>query len=322
MATQTQSFEETLSSPARRSADGGNGQTNILGMEPRKLASGLGWFSIGLGVTELLAPRAIARITGTQSNNRALIRGFGLREIASGVGILERPGDPSLVWSRVAGDALDLISLGAALASSGTDRAKTMRAIAAVAGVTVLDVLCAQDLSRRQREDTAMGEAKASLIIDESPERCYEFWRNLENLPQFMQYISNVRVTGENQSHWTAGFPGKASVEWDSELTEDIPNQRISWRSRPGSDVFHFGTVKFQPAPGGRGTVVAVSMNYGSPGEPAALFAKLVGKDPEQIMYKDLKRFKQVIETGEVVKTEGQSAGRSSGTTWMDDIAR
>ncbi|HWE48379.1 MAG TPA: SRPBCC family protein [Bryobacteraceae bacterium] len=320
MATQTNPVQQTR--PRRTS----NGQSATLAqngshaLNPAKLATGLGWFSIGLGLAELLAPRRIQRLTGT-SNNKTLIRGFGLREIASGVGILEKPHDPKLVWSRVAGDAMDLVSLGSALTSRKNDRLKTAGAFAAVAGVTAVDVLCAQRMSRQHHKSPTMAEAKGSIVINHSPEESYRFWRNLESLPQFMQFISRVQVTGDRQSHWVAAFPGGKSVEWDAELTEDVPDRRIAWRSSRGSDVYHFGAVDFEPAPGGRGTVVKVRMNYGGPGTAAAVFAKLAGKSPEQILHKDLKRFKQLIETGEIITTEGQPAGRSNGMTWLDEMA-
>jgi len=99
-------------------------------MDVRNLATGLGWLSIGLGIAELFAPRAVAQIAGTR-NHRSLIRGYGLREIASGIGILEQPQQPAAVWSRVVGDALDLAALGVALASPKNDRTKTLGAIAA-----------------------------------------------------------------------------------------------------------------------------------------------------------------------------------------------
>ncbi|HEX8096491.1 MAG TPA: hypothetical protein VF507_00585, partial [Pyrinomonadaceae bacterium] len=109
-----------------------------------RLARGLGWFSIGLGLAELLAPRGVAKVAGVKGN-AALIRLFGLREIASGVAIFAQGRRPAAaVWSRVAGDALDLACLGAAFASPDSDKGRLAFATANVLTVTALDVICAQ----------------------------------------------------------------------------------------------------------------------------------------------------------------------------------
>jgi uncharacterized membrane protein len=138
-----------------------------------------------------------------------------------------------------------------------------------------------------------------------------------------MSYLQSVRITGDKRSHWIARAPGNTRIEWDAEIEEDVPNQRISWRSLPGADVFNSGAVEFERAAAERGTIVRVQLAYGQPGEALGIFATLLGKDPEQMVYKDLRRFKQVLETGEVVKTEGQPSGRGdNGATWLDSVAR
>jgi hypothetical protein len=115
-------------------------------MNEKKLARFLGWFSIGLGVTEIVAPGTLARLLGTR-DNKTLVQGYGVREIVSGVGILSGVGSPTpWVWSRVGGDALDLATLGVALKESSRP-ANVGIAIAMVAGITVLDVLCGAKLS-------------------------------------------------------------------------------------------------------------------------------------------------------------------------------
>jgi uncharacterized membrane protein len=293
----------------------------VLGMDPDRVARGLGWFSIGLGVAELLAPDGIARLVGTR-NHKTLLRSYGLRELAAGIGILARPSNPApFVWSRVAGDLVDLASLGGTLANPLNSRGNTLASIAAVAGVTVVDFLTAQRLSANAGEAGPM-RAEASLAINASPAECYSFWRGFENLPRFMEYLKSVRISGDRTSHWVADAPGNLRLEWDAETVEDVPNQRISWRSMPGSPIYNAGSVQFDAAAGNRGTIIRVQMDYDGGPALAAPLAKLIGKDPEQLIYKDLRRFKQVIETGEVVRTEGQPAGRASGATWLDRIAR
>jgi uncharacterized membrane protein len=300
----------------------GFGQSRVMGLNAERVARGLGWFSIGLGAAELLAPGAIARLVGGR-NHRALIRSYGMREIAAGVGLLAAARPGPWLWARAAGDALDLASLGKVLGSPKASKARAAFGIASVAGVTVLDIMTARELSPPLAETLRAGSrAEASIIVNRSPEECYGFWRKLENHPIFMNYLKSVRETGSGRSHWVASAAGR-DIEWDSEIETDIPNQRITWRSLPDSSVRNTGSVEFDRAPGGRGTIVRVQIDFGNLLHVVgAAAATLIGKHPEQILKKTLRRFKQVLETGEVITTEGQSSGRRSGSTWLDQIAR
>ena len=173
---------------------------------------------------------------------------------------------------------------------------------AAVAGVTALDMICSQRLSRRNgaRNGGAIRVAQA-VTINRSPEDLYRFWRAFQNLPRFMKHLESVREVGNRRSHWVAKAPAGRTVEWDAEITEDRPNELIAWRSLEGSDVDHIGFVRFERALGGRGSVVRVEMRYGPPaGVVGATMAKLFGENPEWQVKDDLRRFKQVMETGEV----------------------
>jgi len=309
---------ETMSAPRERN--------NLLTEgDQTRLTRFLGWFSIGLGMAEMVAPHMIARISGTRDRG-PLIRAYGLREIAVGAGILTRQDPGPWLWMRVAGDVVDLASLAGG--SRPGKRIATVGAIAAVAGVTALDILSAQRESDPDRavpkpaHDTER--AEASVIIRRSPEECFEFWSNVENFPRFIPEIRSVRPTGEKTSHWTAGFEGHSSqIEWDSETTADPATRRITWQSIPGSNIYVTGEATFEPAPGGRGTVVRVQLDFDHPGRTlTAPASRMVGKHPEQIMYKSLRRMKQLLEVGEIITTEGQSAGRRGSVTWLDKIAR
>jgi uncharacterized membrane protein len=285
-----------------------------------RLARFLGWFSIGLGLSEMVAPGAISRTAGARDHKK-LVRLYGMREMAAGVGILAQPKQPKWLWARVAGDVVDIASI--IRGSQKRKRKATAGTLAAVAGVTALDVVCATRCSRET--ETAQAErAESSLLINRSPEECYRFWRNVENFPRFVSEIKSVRVTGDKTSHWTARLPRQSgSIEWDAEIIEDVPNQRISWRSQPRDGVSVNGTVTFEPAPGGRGTIIRVQLEYDQPGRSiAAPAARLIGKHPEQITHKSLYRLRQLMELGEILTTEGQSAGRRGGTTWLDSMAR
>ena len=291
-------------------------------LDEERLARGLGWFSIGLGLAEVIAPQGLAELIGVSDDRRVLVRMLGLREIASGIGILTRRRPAGWLWSRVMGDMMDLALLGGALISPGSRRNKVLAATAAVAGVTVLDVICSQQLSRPQGESTETGTVvvKKAIRVNRSPEEPYRFWRDFQNLPRFMKHLESVRVTGENRSHWTAKAPAGMTVEWDAEITDDRPNELIAWRSLEGADVENSGSVRFERAPGGRGTAVKVEMLYSPPaGVVGAGVAKLFGEEPNQQVQEDLRRLKRVLETGEVITTEGQPAGRSSSTSWRYD---
>jgi uncharacterized membrane protein len=277
-----------------------------------RLANALGWFSIGLGVAEVVAPRAVAQLIGVRDHDRTrkVLRGYGVREIAAGVGTLSRPQPAGWLWGRVAGDLLDLSSLGSAMTSSRSNRARIGAATAAVIGVTALDVRCALQL---QRSSANGGSSKSgavrvtkTIIINRSPEEVYRFWHNLSNLPTFMKHLESVQVTGENRSHWIATGPSGKAVEWDAEIIDDQPNSRLAWRSLEGSEIQHSGSVEFQRATGGRGTLVRVQLQYTPPGGVVgATLAKLFGEEPGQQIDDDLRALKQVLETGEVAKSDG-----------------
>ncbi|BCA56036.1 Cyclase/dehydrase [Nitrospira sp. KM1] len=278
--------------------------------QEQQLAYGLGYFGIALGTAELLWPRGIAKLIGIRPDHRMLIRSFGLREIISGIGILTQ-GDPKVgMWSRVTGDAVDLACLSAALVAPRADRAKVLAATTAVVGTTVLDVLCALQLSRGSTTQDGVVQVRVSTAIDRSPADLYRFWRNLENLPLFMSHLKSVKSIGENRSHWTVAGPAGTTVEWDAEIVEDSPDRQITWRTLKNADVDHSGCVRFDEAPAGRGTFVSVEMEYRPPaGTLGAGVAALFGEEPAQTVKDDVRRFKQVMEAGEIITTDGQPSG-------------
>jgi uncharacterized membrane protein len=152
-----------------------------------------------------------------------------------------------------------------------------------------------------------------SVTINKSPEELYRFWRNFENLPRFMNHLESVSVEGSGRSHWVAKAPAGTTVEWDAEVYNEKENELIAWRSLEGADVDNAGSVRFEPATDGRGTVVRVSLKYDPPGGViGSTFAKLFGEEPSQQIEEDLRRFKQVMEAGDILTTEGQSSGRSA----------
>jgi len=279
----------------------------------QRLAKGLGWFSIGLGLAEVLTPRGVSALIGIRDDKktRRTLRNYGVREIGAGIAILAQPTAARWLWGRVAGDAVDLSSLAAAFQSKRNDKGKLAFATASVAGVTALDVICAQRLSRgeqtqdpqnqRQKKET---KATKVVTVDRSPEEAYNFWRNFDNLPKFMTYLESVRSTGDRKSHWIANGPVGSKIEWDAELVKDEPNRLISWRSTSGMFA-NAGTVRFEPAPGGRGTIVRVEMDYAPNGGVLnSAVGRMMGTDIGQRILHDLRNFKQMLEIGEVTQSD------------------
>ena len=149
-----------------------------------------------------------------------------------------------------------------------------------------------------------------SVTINRPIEELYRFWRNLENLPHFMRHLESVEKVTDTISHWRAKGPAGTVVEWDAEIHNEVPNQVIGWRSLEGADVVSAGSVNFDSAAAGRGTRVTVHLQYSPPGgKVGAAVAKLFGRDAETEIREDLRRFKQLVEAGEVPTTSGQPRG-------------
>ncbi|MCW2237566.1 SRPBCC family protein [Azospirillum canadense] len=301
----------------------GNGQAG-----DERLSRALGWFSIGLGLAELTAPNAVARLIGIpeDDSNRRMLRAFGMRELANGVGILAQPRESGWMWARVGGDLMDLAFLGNNLRSDEAQPNRIAAAAAAVAGVTALDVLCGQRMGQDGGEAQGTGanrlwsrhiDVRQTVAINRKPEEIYSFWRDFRNLPQFMSHLERVDVQDDRRSHWVAKAPAGRTVEWDAEVTEDQPNQRLCWRSLERADVDNSGEVRFERAPGDRGTILRVEMRYTPPGGIfGAIGAKLFGEEPQMQVRDDLRRLKQVLETGEVTVAEGSMAITHPAQAW------
>ncbi len=152
---------------------------------------------------------------------------------------------------------------------------------------------------------------KTVTILNKSPEELYRFWRNFENLPHFMKHLKHVSVINDTRSHWISSAPMGGSVEWDAEIIKDEPNRLIAWASVEGADIDNSGFVRFQPAPQGRGTEVKVVIEYNPPGGAVGdAIAKLFGEEPKQQIGDELRRFKMLMEAGEIATVEGQPSGR------------
>jgi uncharacterized membrane protein len=246
-----------------------------------------------------------------------LVRLIGVRELVSGLGILSRPRPAEWVMARVGGDLMDLGLLGRAYRSDQADRPRVAAATTAVAGVLVTDILVSGQLSRAPARRPTSSLARQSgvhlqqaITVRQPRERVFAFWQDFTNLLRFMSHLESVEVTGEGRSHWRAKAPAGRTVEWDAEIVELEPNTLIGWRSLPGADVDNWGRVRFQAAPADRGTEVSVELHYDAPGGPfGRLVAKLFGEEPSQQVAADLRRFKQVLEAGEVIVSDATLHG-------------
>jgi uncharacterized membrane protein len=297
-------------------------------MNSKLLAQSLGWFSIGLGLAELIAPRRVEKCVGAPGNHKILTPMLGVREITAGLGILTQDKPKEWLWSRVIGDMMDLALLGAAFKSNKSNTKRLAIATTMVAGVTALDILASKQTSQ-ERVSMRNGRTKdgsvrmtRTITIQRSARELYSFWRNFENLPKFMPHLKSVRVIDEKKSHWISKGPAGKEIEWDAEITSENLNDHISWQSLPGSEIPNKGTVRFEELPGDRGCVVRVAIVYDPPGGMlGSKLAKILGRAPEQMTGSDLRRFKAIMETGEVPTTAGQPAGRPSSQSRRFDKA-
>ncbi len=277
----------------RSTADSGEQQP-----QAARIARGMGWFSLALGATELAIPRLLARAIGIEPSVAVstTMRLAGVREIIAGVAVLTQPRRPFPMWTRVGGDAIDL-GLLALAARHRTSTPRFLGAVAAVAGATALDVIGALGLQRAHA--AANRPVVYSVTINKPPAEVYAFYRQLSQLPLFMDYLESVTENDATHSTWTAKLPFGKTVSWEAEITDDVPGQILAWESTEDSRIKTRGRVTFTTAPGRKATEVRVEMALGFTGiGPTASLAKFFAK-PQ--IKGDLRRFKQVMETGEVL---------------------
>jgi uncharacterized membrane protein len=301
------------SQPARAGSSG-NGHVQA-DAEMERLARALGWFSLGLGFAQIAAPGKVAQLVGVDDNDEtiAVMRVLGAREIASGLGILTQPKPAPWLWARVGGDAMDLALLSRALSSPRADHNRVAVATAAVAGIAAVDALCSTRLTAEtdasdQLEATPQsGEvhAKSAITVNAPIAEVYAFWEDFRNLPRFMGDFAAVEVSGDRASRWSLTAPAGITLNWDVEIIDATANQRIAWKTAEGTTLNASGDVRFRSAPGGRGTEVVFDATFNPPGgdlgkKIAGFFAEALGTK----IGSDLRRFKQLVELGEIVHSD------------------
>jgi uncharacterized membrane protein len=144
-----------------------------------------------------------------------------------------------------------------------------------------------------------------TVTINRPRAEVYAFWRAVENLALVMENIDSVTELDATRSHWVVRAPAGTTVQWDSVIVEDIPNELIRWQSDVGAQIQHSGQVEFRDAPGNRGTTVTATIVYDPPaGALGKLIAKLFQREPKVQARRDLRRFKQLLETGEITTSQ------------------
>jgi uncharacterized membrane protein len=230
-----------------------------------------------------------------------------------------------------AGERIVSAFAGGALAAYGTRRRDTAGTLLAVAGGLLIwragtgrsFVYQGIGVNTADPEHKSVHAAEV-ITINVPPSRVYEFWRNFENLPRIMQNLEYVHTQPDGTSEWCAKGPAGTTFAWRAEITDDVPDRRIAWRSTGDAVVPNSGAVELRPAAGDRGTVVQVRIDYQPPaGKAGQAIASLMMSTPEQEIREDLRRLKQLLETGEIPTTDGQSAGpRGSMFSFLSRIAQ
>jgi uncharacterized membrane protein len=282
------------------------------------LARGLGLFSLGLGAVQLLAPARFSRWVGVRPGaaSQTVTRAVGLRELTAAAGLLSRPRPVAFTWSRVVGDLMDVALLSRAAAAPTARRSRVAAILVATAGITLLDLISSSLLSLassapREERRGSKRLVRRSITVNKPVEEAYAFWRDLENLPRFMQHLESVEVIDDRRSRWRAKGPIGPDVEWQAEITDERPNDRLAWRSIDGTGLANSGEVRFIPAPGDHGTEVHVEIEYEVPfGAAGVALSRLAMEEPGRQAEDDLRRFKQVLETGSVVWSEATIGDR------------
>lgn len=208
---------------------------------------------------------------------------------------------------------IPMIAGGATLAALGIKRRSLVGAGMAAGG----GVLIYRGITAKGAWPSTLICVRKSVTIAKPAEELYRFWREFENLPRFMRHLQSVRSSG-GKLQWVSSGPMGKNFSWEAEIVEEREDELISWRSLPGSQIENQGVVRFQATPGDRGTEVRVELLYRPPaGRVGAAFAMLFGEEPEQQIREDLRRFKEMMEAGEIPTTDGQPHGRRSKVTTL-----
>lgn len=287
-------------------------------MDQQKMARALGWFSIGLGLGEVTAARRLGRFLGIEQR-AGLLRAYGVREVATGIGILTHRRPAPGLWARVGGDVLDLATLGSALLDANPKRGNVGVAAGAVAAITALDVAAARRLGSQPKSGAAAAgatEIRRTISIGKSAEGLYRVWREPQALPVLMKGIAEVTALDADRARWKVRAPLGRTLEWETRIVEDRPDELVRWESVPGASLPNQGSISFRPAPDGWGTEATLRFRFEPPTSPlGGVVALLPDAVPAAAIGTVLRRFKSLAETGEIPTLERNPSARGRGDT-------
>jgi len=208
-------------------------------------------------------------------------------------------------WVGVGLGLAEVVLLGSAIQSYRSRSGRTKGTAWAIGAAAVGGLMAVRARSAaRQRHALGGIRIAKSITINRSPSEVYEYWRDLRHLPAFISYLESVTVD-HGQSTWRAKGPVGVTLEWRAEVTADQRDEHLAWRSMPGASIPNRGQVRFAHAAGNRGTQLSVELFYEPPGGPlGAAFARLLGALPALQLESDLRRLKQILETGEVLHSD------------------
>jgi uncharacterized membrane protein len=256
-----------------------------------KLADGLGWFSLGLGTAQLLAPGEVNRMIGVHDDPRTRFwqRVVGLQELSAAAGILGVRRVREWLWGRTAGDVVHLTMLERAFQGRCEDPARLAGAIVSVLGTFAADAYAAARLTTQPNREDDFMKASASITVNAPRETVQRAWQEFEQRTDGSSRIGPIEVVGQD------------------------PGRSVQWRTAGQAQVKVSGVTTFTEAPGDRGTEIHVRISYDLPaGAVGAVIEKVKGDDPHQRMQDDLRRFKQLTETGEIARSDGAPSGPSA----------
>lgn len=273
----------------------------------RRYSDAIGLLGLGLGMFGLLAPGRVARLLGAKdcAGTRRMIALASLGQVTAGVGALTQRRLGPWLWTRVASDTLDLAMITHATHLGALPLRRAVLAGTGFAGVALLVARTSLQTAKLAPNVSARSfSLNVAITIQRTPHEVYHAWRDLQSFPRFMSHVESVQLEG-GSVRFRARLPAGVPLEWEVKLTDDIAGSRISWESTPESALRNHGTVTFVPAPGNRGTEMRVSLHYEPPaGALGQAFMKLSGALPREQIRADLRRFKQILETGSVMHSD------------------
>lgn len=272
----------------------------------RKLAQGIGWYSIALAVVELISPKTVNQTIGIKDDplHHNLVRVRGVRELISGIGIVASRKPAGYLWSRVAGDVIDFALVGQALTHRRNNKQKLLIATAAFSAVALLDVVAA--LSQTHKKDTPNLRLKRSIKVNGTPDELYELWRQPETLPKIMKHFAEFTHIDAQRSHWKIPAAVGPALEWEAVIVEEREGKYLRWESLPGTTLPTRGWVNFRSLGKGDKTEVCLCLDFEPPaGALGEAALKLVQGIPNGLVQDMLNQFKTLSQTHKNISLTG-----------------